>query len=292
VVTTDYRKVQLDNCAIALGKFQGLHLGHMLLIEETVRLSQKHNIPSVVFSINANREKLINLQEEREEILGAKGVDYKADCEFTKEFAAMKPEEFVENILIKQFNADYVVVGEDFCFGAERAGNVQVLRRLGEKYGFKVIAFSKLAVNNQIISASEIRSRLLAGDVAAAGAMMGRPYSITGMVSHGKMLGRTIGFPTANIVPDTKKMLPKTGVYETKVLVDGRSYRAITHVGDTPTVDGEHGIFVESHMLDFDGDIYGRKITVEFFRFIREQKKFADVEELTKQLEIDRQSVV
>jgi riboflavin kinase/FMN adenylyltransferase len=151
VVTTDYRKVQLDNCAIALGKFQGLHLGHMLLIEETVRLSQKHNIPSVVFSINANREKLINLQEEREEILGAKGVDYKADCEFTKEFAAMKPEEFVENILIKQFNADYVVVGEDFCFGAERAGNVQVLRRLGEKYGFKVIAFSKLAVNNQCL---------------------------------------------------------------------------------------------------------------------------------------------
>jgi riboflavin kinase/FMN adenylyltransferase len=128
--------------------------------------------------------------------------------------------------------------------------------------------------------------------VAAAGAMMGRPYSITGMVSHGKMLGRTIGFPTANIVPDTKKMLPKTGVYETKVLVDGRSYKAITNVGDNPTVDGEHGIFVESHMLDFDGDIYGRKITVEFFRFIREQKKFADVEELTKQLEIDRQSVV
>jgi riboflavin kinase/FMN adenylyltransferase len=292
VVTTDYEKLQLDNCAIALGKFQGLHLGHMLLIEETVRLSRKHNIPAVVFSINMNSEKVINLQEEREKILTAKGVDYKADCEFTESFASIKPREFVEKVLVGQFKVSFVVVGEDFCFGAGRSGNVDVLRQLGDEYGFKVIAFSKLAVNRHIISTSEIRNRLAAGDVTVAGAMMGRPYSITGIVRHGKMLGRTIGFPTANLIPDSKKLLPKTGVYKTEVELAGRFYRAITNVGDNPTVDGKHGIFVESHILDFDDDIYDRSITVNFLDYIRDQKKFSDIKELTKQLEMDRQSVV
>jgi riboflavin kinase/FMN adenylyltransferase len=264
----------------------------MLLIAETVRLSRKYNMPSVVFSINMNREKLINLQEEREKILCENGVDYKADCEFTEDFAAMEPREFVRRILVESFHVSFVVVGEDFCFGANRAGNVDVLRRLGDEYGFKVVAFSKLAVNNRIISTSEIRNRLMAGDVAAAGAMMGRPYSITGVVSHGKMLGRTIGFPTANIIPDQDKLLPKTGVYKTELELDGKKYTAITNVGDNPTVDGRHGIFVESHILGFDGDIYGRSITVDFLEYIRDQKKFADVKELAKQLEIDRQSVV
>jgi riboflavin kinase/FMN adenylyltransferase len=292
VVTTDYRELQLDKCVIALGKFQGLHLGHMLLIEETVRLSRKHNIPAVVFSINMNREKLINLQEERESILTSKNVDYKADCEFTKKFAGMWPEVFVEDILVKQLGAKYVVVGEDFCFGAGRTGNVEMLRSLGKKYGFKVIAFSKLAVNGHIISTSEIRKLLENGNVLSAGALMGRFYSITGTVQHGKELGRTIGFPTANIIPDEKKLLPKTGVYKTEIEIDGKSYTAITNVGDNPTVDGKHGIFVESNIIGFDGNIYGKKITVNFLEFIREQKKFANVEELAKQLEIDRQSVV
>jgi riboflavin kinase/FMN adenylyltransferase len=292
VVTTDYRELQLDNCAIALGKFQGLHLGHMLLIEETVRLSQKHNIPSVVFSINMNREKMINLQEEREEILASKCVDYKADCEFTEGFAAMKPREFVEKFLVGQFNVSYVVVGEDFCFGALRTGNVDVLRTLGNEYGFKVIAFSKLAINGHIISTSEIRNLLAAGDVLSAGALMGRPYSITGLVRHGKELGRTIGFPTANLIPDEKKLLPQIGVYKTEIEIDGKSYKAITNVGDNPTVDGEHGIFVESHMIGFEGDIYGRKITVKFLEYLRDQKKFSNVKELAKQLEMDRRSVV
>lgn len=292
MVTSDYRNIELNSCAIALGKFQGLHKGHMLLVDEITRIAKRENIKSVVFSINMQTEKVINIDEEREEILSSMNVDYKADCLFTEEFARALPEEFVKIVLVDRFHAKYVVVGEDFKFGAKRAGDVSALVKFGEKYDFKVISFEKVKFEGDIISTSLLRELIADGNVLLANKMMGRPYHITGVVVEGKKLGRTIGFPTANIVPYANKFLPKMGVYKTQIMIDNVMYRGMTNVGHNPTVDGTHGIFVETHLIDYNGDLYGKKITVRFLEFIREQKKFSDISELTAQLKEDKLKIM
>lgn len=288
MITADYRELQLNSSVIALGKFQGLHLGHLLLIDEVKRLSEENDIPGVVFTINMSEEKVINTDDERISILENCGIAYKADCDFTKEFAAIHPEEFIRDILVDRFHAAYVVVGEDFCFGAGRAGNVNTLKEYGTRYGYDVIAFPKLKLDGHIISTTYIRELIGNGRMEEAAAMMGRPYAIMGTVQSGKRLGRTIGFPTANIIPYERKLLPKKGVYKTRVYIDGISYTGMTNVGENPTVNNGNEIFVETHIIDFDGDIYGDTITVEFLSYVREQLRFNSIDELKEQLKKDK----
>lgn len=292
MITKDYRDLQLDNSVIALGKFQGLHLGHMLLIDKMLEISREYDIPSIIFTINIKQEMYINMPYERAEILEAKGIDYMADCDFDEKFSQLLPEEFVKDFVVGHYHAGYVVVGEDFRFGANRSGDVSLLKEFGKKYGFEVIIFEKLNRDGHVISTSYVKELIESGKVDCAASMLGRPFKITGTVRKGKKLGRTIGFPTANIIPDKRKLLPKLGVYKTNVIIDGVKYAAMTNVGDNPTVDGTHGIFVESHIIDFEQELYGKNITVEFLYYIREQKKFDSVEELRAQLIWDKKYII
>lgn len=287
-----YDKVKLDKTAVALGKFQGLHRGHMMLIEKIVSLAQNEQLTSVVFTININSDRVINLPEERFAILDAIGVDVNVECEFSTEFAGMSPETFVKDILVDNLNVSYVVVGSDFRFGCNRMGNVDMLKKFGEKYGFSVIAFDKRCVNDIIISSSLIRELVESGRVEEVEKYMGRPYSVTGEVSYGKQLGRKIGFPTINIIPEPKKIIPPMGVYETEVLIDDIIYRGITNVGNNPTVENTDKIVVETNILDYDKELYGRHIKVNFKRFIREERKFNTIEELKHQMRIDKMSIM
>ncbi len=285
--TVNYNQVNLNKTAVALGKFQGLHKGHMLLIDEILRLSEEENLTSVVFTIDVSSEKTINLPEERYDILEKSGVDYNVTCEFSKEFASLSPVDFVESILVNRLDAKYVVVGTDFRFGYKRLGNVDLLRQMGEKYGFKVIAIEKLSLDGTIISSTYIRELIVSGKIKDVLRYMGRSYSVTGTVKKGRQLGRTIGFPTANIIPDEKKILPPFGAYCTEVVIGGMIYKAITNVGDNPTIDENNCTTIETNIPGFSGDIYGKEITVYFKDFIRGEKKFTSIDELKEQLQND-----
>lgn len=288
---TTYEQVQIDRAAVALGKFQGLHRGHMLLLDK-IRELKKEGLTSVVFTINMYSDRVLYLPEERYEILADAGVDVDIECEFTPEFGGLLPEMFVRDILVDRLHVAYVVVGEDFRFGCNRAGTVDRLVQYGLKYDFRVIAYEKLAVNDDVVSSSLIRNLIDAGDLRYAECLMGRPYSVSGVVGYGKQLGRKIGFPTINIYTDQKKLLPPSGVYESHLCIDGIIYKGITNIGDNPTTDGDGRMRVETHIIGYDGDMYGRNITVYMDSFIRGEKKFQNVEELRRQIDMDKKSVM
>lgn len=287
-----YDEAQLNNTAVALGKFQGLHKGHLLLIDTILELAKKEGLDSVVFTININNSKMINTRADREEILKALGVDNHVDCDFTPEFAAMKPYEFIKNVLYTKLKAKYVVVGTDFCFGYKREGTVETLMKYQDEFGYKVMPIEKLSVKGQVVSSTAIRQFIEQGKMDDVQSFMGRSYFIRGAVAEGRKLGRTIDFPTVNIYPACDKLLPPYGAYETRVNIDGIIYKAITNIGDNPTISHNNKVTIETHVIDFEGDLYNRDIKVEFVRFIREQKRFKDVSELRKQLLVDKASVM
>ena len=289
----DYWKenTRLASSAVALGKFEGLHRGHRLLIDRAVEYGRTKGIESCVFTISQPGASRIYTPAEREALLLSFGVSACVECEFRPEFMLLTPELFAGRVLRERLCARLVLVGEDFRFGKDRAGDCDTLRALGEKLGFEVVAVPALMDNGEKISSSKIRTQLAEGDLKGAEGLLGRPYSITGFVEHGKRLGRTIGIPTLNLLPDAGKLLPKPGAYATEVSVFGKSYKAVTNVGGNPTVESGDRIKVESHLLNFDKDAYGEKITVFFRRFLRDEKKFNTINELKNQINRDIMSV-
>ncbi len=287
-----YEHANLAKTAVALGKFQGLHKGHMLLIDEIIRISHEKKVSSAVFTINMPSEKILHLPEERYNILERKGIEFAVECQFSKEFAAMTPEQFVREVLVERLNVAFVCVGTDFRFGCNREGNVDTLYRFGEIYNFEVIAFDKLKISDTVVSSSLLREKVLSGNMDEFCEYAGRYYCISGDVLFGKQIGRTIGFPTANILPDDRKLLPPFGVYETYVIIDGVQYKGVTNVGDNPTISGDNPVSIETNIIDFDGNLYGRHVEVYFKRFLRPQVQFNNLEELKKQINSDRNRVI
>lgn len=282
-----YNDVNIADTVVALGKFEGLHKGHMLLINKVLQLSHETGKQSVVFSIDMPGTKRIYTIPERNRILEEIGIDFNITCEFTKKFASMKPEAFVKDVLVERLHPEYVVVGNDFRFGKNRQGDVVLLEELGNRYGYEVLAFEKLREQGTVISSSYIREQIEQGNVDLIQEYMGRPYSIAGIVQYGKQLGTTIGFPTANLIPDEEKLLVPNGVYETSLILDNLRYRGITNVGDNPTVDDDHKIKVETNILDYNGNLYGKYLKIEFIRQIRKEIKFDSIEALKNQIKSD-----
>lgn len=282
-----YNDVNISDTVVALGKFEGLHKGHMLLIHKVLQLSHETGKQSVVFSIDMPGTKRIYTIPERDHILEDLGIDINVTCDFTKKFVAQKPEAFIKDVLVNRLHPEYIVVGNDFRFGKNRQGDVALLKELGLKYGYEVVSYEKLKEAGTVISSSHIRDLIEQGEIAKVCDYMGRPYSVSGVVQYGKQLGATIGFPTANIIPDAEKLLVPNGVYETRLVIDNRKYRGVTNVGDNPTVDMDHKIKIETHVLDFDGNLYGKYLKIDFIRKIRKEIKFDSIEGLKNQIKSD-----
>ena len=255
---------KLSNTAVTMGKFDGLHLGHRQLINLTVRYKEQ-GLTAVMFTFNlhpnnlfSEREfDLIYTEEEKRVKLQEMGMDIMVSYPFTEETRNMEPEDFIRQVIINNLDAKVLIVGEDFCFGKDRKGNVALLRQYEQEGGFQVIACEKKKYKGEIISSSAIRSLLNKGDIPTANIMLGQPYSIRGEVVHGRKLGRTIGIPTVNIIPSDIKLLPPCGVYAARVAVGGQSYMGVTNIGYKPTVGGEEYIGVETHIFDMDKNLYG-----------------------------------
>ncbi len=266
-----------NKTAVTLGKFDGLHRGHQKLVDQICKYASS-DCESVVCAFDMHRETLMTKRERRERLEGQ--VDWLIEDPFTESLRNMEAETFISEILCKKLHAAHVVIGTDFTFGHEKRGNAQMLEKYAGEYGYTVDVIEKERYGDMVISSTYIRDALSQGDVQLAERLLGYPYEMTGIVQHGKRLGRTLGFPTMNIEPEEKKILPRFGVYACRVRIDGKWYPGVGNAGIKPTVTDEHKRLLEVYVYGYEGDAYGKEITAQFCGFERPEIKFGSVEEL------------
>jgi riboflavin kinase/FMN adenylyltransferase len=279
---------------VTLGKFDGIHQGHQELIEK-VKASKTQIAKTVIFTFDISPNALLSglveqnliTNHERYTILEKMGIDCLIECPFTTAIAEMEAEDFVREILIKRLNMKKIIVGTDNLFGKNRRGNPELLKQMGKELGFEVIVLAKKQMDCEDISSTRIKKEMLKGNIEKVNQLLGYPYTIMGEVVHGKELGRKIQVPTANLIPPKEKMLPRNGVYISKIVIGDISYKGITNIGYKPTVGRENIRGVETHIFDYDGNLYGQEIIVQILAFERQEKKFHSIEELQQQLRLD-----
>ena len=279
--------------AISLGKFDGIHRGHELLLEQLLKKKQE-GYKTVIFTFNIPPKKVLDSEdikvlttnEEKMHMFDSFGIDYLIECPFTPEIMTMEAERFIE-MLVKNLSVKCIVAGEDFCFGHNRRGNYQMLKEYADKLSYEAIILPKMKEEKRDISSTFVREEISAGRIEMANKLLGYPYFVSGQVKHGKHIGRTIGFPTVNLIPPQNKLLPKYGVYITKVTIDGIVYHGITNVGCKPTIEGENPVGIETHILDFKQNAYNKVIIVTFIKKIRDERKFPNLESLLEQIRLD-----
>lgn len=279
--------------AAAIGKFDGVHVGHRRLLEEILERRADGlaacvftfaPAPAVFFGQSDGKE--LTTREEKRLLFERMGVDILIEFPLNAQTAAMSPSAFATDVLARQMNVRFLAAGSDLSFGAKGAGDAALLRRLGPELGFRVKTIDKVCLDGKQISSSYVRSTVEQGDMEKTEQLLGMPYLIAGQVVRGNRIGRTLGFPTVNLLPPKSKLLPPNGVYFSKVRCGDRLYRAITNVGCKPTVGGS-AVGVESYLYGFDEEIYGEQIEVYLQRFRRPEQKFESLEALRQKLDED-----
>lgn len=295
LINNDFKRVVQKSIYVALGSFDGIHKGHLALINKSNELSRKNDSLSMVYTFKNHPRKFINKEgapkllitlHEKIRILEDLKVDLSSFVEFNKKFMELEAEEFIEN-LIKNYNVRGIVVGFNYRFGHKNKGDVKLLKKLCDLKGIELYVIEPFTYKSEVVSSTRIRKSLSEGELEDANNMLGRYFSLSGEVVSGKKIGRTINFPTANLKNNDEIILPKIGVYYTNVEVNGEIYKGITSVGNNPTVNGKNTT-VETHILNFDEDIYGKHIKLYFISKIRNEKKFNSLEELKEQLIKDK----
>lgn len=276
--------------AVAIGKFDGVHLGHQALLHKITEQKEK-GLLATVFTFDTSASaffggevKELTTRDEKRRIFEKMGVDILIEFPLNATTAATEPEDFVSGFLVQQMQAAYICAGPDLSFGKNGAGNYELLARFAGTYGYQVELIHKVMVGQKEVSSSRVREAVRQGQMEAASRMLGAPYRVTGQVEHGRRLGRTIGMPTANLIPDEDKLLPPNGVYYSRVMLGSRIYKGISNVGCKPTVSDERKMGVETYLYGFTGDIYGQDISVELLAFRRPEMKFDSVESLKAQM--------
>lgn len=273
---------------VTLGKFDGMHRGHKALIDRVLQYGDK-NVVRTVCAFETAPTSLLT-KKERRQMLENMGVDLLVECPFVAELICMEPETFVKKVLVKQLKAVHVVVGADYRFGYKRSGNVDTLIELGRKYGFTVEIVRKVLDIDGKVSSSTIRRELANGNMERVNELLGYEYFITGEVVHGDEMGRVLGIPTTNLIPQPGKLLPPNGVYITRTTVGKRTYMGMTNIGCKPTVDCSF-IGVETHLFDCSFDLYGKKEKVRVLHYVRPEQKFTNIEELKTQIMKDKEFI-
>ncbi|MBQ8603584.1 MAG: riboflavin biosynthesis protein RibF [Oscillospiraceae bacterium] len=272
-----------ENSAVALGYFDGVHIAHQSLIQQMCRYADENGLKKAVFTFTksitlGHKGKDLLTQSQKLECMQALGIDLYYSPDFS-DFSGLEPEEFVQKILVKSMKAKAVFCGENFFFGKNRRGNVQVLQQLCEKYGIVFVLAETVCLDGEIVSSTAIRNALSRGAMEKAGTMLGRPYSVKLPVVHGKKIGRTMGTPTINQVYPDGMCTPKDGVYITCTTVDGKKYPSATGLGSRPTVNGL-GQTCETFILGYEGDLYYKEIQVDFYQYLFAPQKFDSLRQL------------
>ncbi|KNH09842.1 Riboflavin kinase / FMN adenylyltransferase [Candidatus Burkholderia brachyanthoides] len=284
-------------CALTIGNFDGVHRGHQALLARVRAAADAHGLPVCVMTFEPHPREFFNLAgappriamlRDKLEALRTNGVDRVVVEHFNQTFASQSPDTFVKNVIVDGLHARWVMVGDDFCYGAKRAGNFDSLKAAGEKYGFEVEQMTTVAhPNGARISSSSVRASLVAGDLDAAHVALGRPYIISGHVVRGAKLGRDLGFPTLNLpIPHKRPALAGVFVVRLHGLGD-EPLPAVASLGLRPTVDASGPVLLEVFVLDWHGDAYGKLVRVEFLKKLRDEEKYVDLETLTRAISND-----
>ena len=302
VHTENKKYIKQKNTVVTVGTFDGLHRGHLKILETMKSIAGKINGTSVMVTFDPHPRKIIskdyNLKmltttEEKIALLNNAGIDNLLVVKFTEEFSQLTSDEFIKQIIVDTIGAAHMVVGHDHKFGRDRLGDENKLREFGRLYNFDVTSVPVERINDEIISSTKIRNSLFEGDIEKANLFLGRNYSMSGTVVKGSQRGRTLGFPTANIQPDSPdKAIAKRGVYAVSCRCEDEQQFGIMNIGLRPTFGGTPVLVIEVHLLNFNKDIYGKKLTVDFMKKLRDEKKFETKEELIHQIEIDKQKAV
>ncbi|MCI8484774.1 MAG: bifunctional riboflavin kinase/FAD synthetase [Lachnospiraceae bacterium] len=283
---------------LSLGKFDGLHRGHELLMaymEEKKR--EREDLKAVIFTFDIPpREQIQNVQaqvlttnQEKEQLFESVGIDYLIECPFTPEIRSMEPEKFIETI-VTRLHVKYLVVGTDFRFGHKRRGDYRMLLEYADRYGYEVKVIEKMQEAGRDISSTYIREEIAAGHMEKANELLGYEFFVEGRILQGKKIGKAVlGIPTINLIPPRDKLLPPFGVYVTETEYQGKKYPGITNVGCKPTIEGENPVGVETHLFDVTENMYGAEVKVSFLSRVREERKFDSLEALKRQMKQDIQ---
>lgn len=282
--TTEFETT--EPTAISLGKFDGLHMGHQLLVERILK-KKKEGLKSLIFTFDFGDRPQLLLPEERRALLEKWGVDYLVECPFVEELIHMEAEDFVREILVRRLHVKYLAVGTDFHFGHNRKGSYQLLLDMQEECGFQVEVVEKACYGGEEISSTRIRKELERGNMELVNQLLGYTFSVTGEVLYGHQIGRTLGLPTVNQQPELTKLLPPNGVYATRTKIAGEVFEGITNIGYKPTIGGETRPGVETFLFDLDRNLYGEILTVSFYGYERPEQKFDSLEALKERIQLD-----
>lgn len=281
---------------VTLGVFDGLHLGHQLVMRTVVERARELGATPTCVTFDPHPRAVLHTEsappllqtfDQKIEALGVLGIEQTIVIRFTREFAQVRAREFLRDVLDERLHAKEVYLGRGFAFGHEREGNIELLRKVSGELGFHADEVPEVRLRGQRISSSRIRALLAEGRVNLARRMLGRPYGVEGRVVRGAERGRTLGFPTANVHP-RNRVIPRAGVYVTATLIEGAWRRSVTNVGVRPTFESAAEPSIETFVINWAGDLYGDVVRVRFLRRLRDERKFASVEELKRQIDADR----
>jgi riboflavin kinase / FMN adenylyltransferase len=280
---------------LGLGNFDGLHRGHLKIVERVRRGAAERGGTPMAMTFDPHPPRVVRpdkappllmTKAQRLEALHRAGIQCVAVVRFTRELSRWEPETFVKNVLVDWMRVSEVWVGANFLFGRDRSGNFSLLRTLGQRYGFRAEKIDPVRYKEFVVSSTRIRRLVSEGRMDEAGALLGHPYYLDGVVEEGRRRGREIGFPTANLASENE-LVPPHGVYAATMTVDGIVHPGITNIGMRPTFGDATGQTIETHVLRFDGDLYGRRVRLAFVQRLRDERKFDDVDALRAQIEAD-----
>jgi riboflavin kinase/FMN adenylyltransferase len=291
---------QLSNAVVTIGTFDGVHKGHQKILSRLVKLASEKKGETVVLTFWPHPRQVLNPEskdikvlstvQEKINLLASHHIDHLLIIPFNKEFSELSSDEFVEFVLVNKIGTKQLIIGYDHKFGKNREGGLDQLKACSSKYGFEVEEISREDIKDVGISSTIIRKTLLEGDVKTANEYLGRPYSFSGIVMQGKQLGRTIGFPTANItMNDSSKLIPADGVYAVMVNIEGGVFKGMMNIGFRPTVNGKDRV-IEVNIFDFKKDIYGMELRIDLIAYLRKEEKYSSIDILKEQLYKDKEA--
>lgn len=293
---------QVQKSVVTVGVFDGVHQGHVAILDKVKRSAQQINGSSVIVTFWPHPRlvlqqdvsiKLINTLDEKLQLFEKFGIDHVVVIPFTEEFSKISSQKFTEEILIAKLNVKHLIIGFNHHFGKGREGNFDMMKEYANRFGFTLEKLDAQMIENEKVSSTLIRNALANGDIDTANKYLGYQYMFSGKVVEGKRLGRTIGFPTANIQANPDKLIPRIGVYAVEVLVTNQRYTGMLNIGYNPTVDSSLAtLHIEVHLLNFNEDIYNKDITLLFKKRIRDEVKFSGLEQLKRQLESDKAEII
>ncbi|MEZ5015903.1 MAG: bifunctional riboflavin kinase/FAD synthetase [Flavipsychrobacter sp.] len=290
---------EFKNPVITIGTFDGVHMGHKTILNKVKEIAEKVDGTSILITFNPHPRKVIfpympmqilTPLDEKIKHINAEGIEHIIIAPFTKEFAQLSAEAYIKDFLVGQIKPHTIVIGYDHQFGHDRKGDITLLKKLSSTYNYQVEEIEAQLIKDAAVSSTKIRAALLEGDVEHAANMLEYDYKMKGTVEKGAQLGRTIGYPTANVTPETSDQIrPANGVYAVYITHNNTTYKAMLNIGVKPTVSKELSLTIEAHIFDFDRTIYGEEIAITFVKHLRAEQKFSSIDALKAQLDIDKE---